>query len=82
MLLKEEGDDTEKYTLLEKSNLGEFKTISAAMQNLKSRPWNVISITERCITIQGKTLNFKSGHEWDFSFERVEQSEGHKKWTV
>ena len=35
MLLKEESDDTEKYTLLEKSNLAEFKTISAAMQHLK-----------------------------------------------
>ena len=35
MLLKEEGDDTEKYTQLEKCNLGEFKTISAAMQHLK-----------------------------------------------
>ena len=31
MLLQEEGDDTEKYTLLEKNNLAEFKTLSAAM---------------------------------------------------
>ena len=35
MLLKEEGDDTEKYTLLVKKDLAEFKTISAAMQHLK-----------------------------------------------
>ena len=71
MLLQEEGDDTEKYSLLEKNNLAEFKTISAAMQHLKQSPWNSISITERCITIEGKTINLKSGHEWDFSFEKL-----------
>ena len=31
MLLEEKGDETEKYTVLEKSNLAEFKTISEAM---------------------------------------------------
>ena len=82
MLLKEEEEETEKYTLLERNNLSEFKTISSALQNLKQSPWNNVSITERCITIQGKTLNFKSGHEWDFSFKREERSIGHNKWQV
>ena len=80
MLLNEEGDDNETYTVLEKSNLAEYKTILTAMNHLKYSPWNSISITERCITIEGKTLNFKSGHDWDFSFEKVKSSEKQFKW--
>lgn len=69
--LAEEGH----YILEERQNLAqyEYRELSGELRQLKNRPWSKISITDVCITLNQKTMNFKDGYAWDYEFDTEQQ---------
>ena len=68
-LFKISIDERESKVLLKKS-LTTHSNIERAMDLiLRDKSFTRISVTDRCITIQGRSFNFHTGFEWDFLFQ-------------
>ena len=49
--------------------LGNKPNLRAALENkVRDRPFARLCMSDRCISIFGKTYSTKTGYSWDFSF--------------
>ena len=61
-----EQEDGNRYTIEESyKNLGLLKTYSKEIAKYKKKPFNSMSISERCITFNDLNYNFVNGSEWN-----------------
>lgn len=52
---------------LDKVLLTKFSNVQDQVEeNIRNKDFIRISVTDRCLTIKGKTLNYRTGFEWDF----------------
>ena len=59
----------------------EYRELSNELRQLKDLPWSRLSITDDCITLNGKTLNFKDGYSWKFEYNDKDYTQ-QSQWTV
>ena len=71
--IEETRDVTEPYNIEEKQNLSliEYRDIVQQLRLLSRRDWARLSITDSSITVNGKTMNFKDGHSWNFEYVKT-----------
>ena len=54
---------------MEKTNLCVFKNVQTIVETMiRGKDFVRVSFTDRCFTIKGKTVNYRTGNEWDFVF--------------
>ena len=53
--------------------LGDKPSIRSALENkVRDMPFIRLGISDRCISIFGKTYNYKTGFSWDFAFKSID----------
>ena len=67
----------QKYTEVEKRNLQELVGFSDQLANFREKPFNSMSISDRCITLNDTNYNFFNSHSWaiNISNQRVKGSQ-------
>ena len=54
----------QKYTEVEKRNLQELSGFSDQLADFREKPFNSMSISDRCITLNDTNYNFFNSHSW------------------
>lgn len=57
---------------METKSVSALKDIQKQLNEFRSEPFNQISITERCMTINEINYNFSNGRWWDLSIQTKE----------
>ena len=67
----------QKYTEVEKRNLQELVGFSDQLANFREKPFNSMSISDRCITLNDTNYNFFNSHSWaiNISNQRIKGSQ-------
>ena len=67
---KETQSEQIEYETWEKTDLSQpqFSQLIHELRKIKNQRWARVSITDECITINGKTLNLLDGHSWDLEY--------------
>ena len=56
--------------VLSRVNLGDDPDIKAALENkVRDKPFTRLCLSDRCISILGKTYNYMTGHNWDYIYK-------------
>lgn len=60
-------------------SLNQYRELLQYLRKLENEPWTRLSITDQCITLNEKTLNFNDGYTWDFEYAKKSEQD---KWNV
>ncbi len=82
MSMQQNEDDT--YKVSDHTDLAELHSLAQVLRHMAVDPFSRISISERCITIDNKTVNLRNDYAWDLSINTVndKQAEADVKWQA
>ena len=53
-----------RYSVVETKNLSQLKNIASELSQFKKKPFNSLSVTKRCLTINEANYNFENSTDW------------------
>ena len=64
-----------RYSVLETKNLSQLKNIASELSQFKKKPFNSLSATKRCLTINEVNYNFENSTDWRLNVSSKEVKE-------